>query len=52
MTTITQKPQDVKTKTKNKKTYAYEQVLEAAVAYFNGDRVSGYDLDEQVCNEE
>ena len=41
MTTITQKPKDVTTKTKNKKTYPYEQVLEAAVAYFNGDELAG-----------
>jgi len=41
MTTITQKPKDVTTKTKNKKTYPYEQVLESAVAYFNGDELAG-----------
>ena len=41
MTTITQKPQDITTKTKNQKTYPYEQVLEAAVAYFNGDELAG-----------
>ena len=41
MTTITQKPQDVTTKTKKQKTYPYEQVLEAAVAYFNGDELAG-----------
>ena len=41
MTTITQKPQDITTKTNNQKTYAYEQVLEAAVAYFNGDELAG-----------
>jgi ribonucleoside-diphosphate reductase alpha chain len=41
MTTITQKPQDITTKTNNQKTYPYEQVLEAAVAYFNGDELAG-----------
>ena len=41
MTTTIQKPQDVSTKTKNQKTYAYEEVLEAAVAYFNGDELAG-----------
>ena len=41
MTTTIQKPQDVSTKTKKQKTYAYEEVLEAAVAYFNGDELAG-----------
>ena len=41
MTTITKKPQDITTKPKNQKTYTYEQVLEAAVAYFNGDELAG-----------
>jgi len=41
MTTITQKPQDATTITKKQKTYQYEQVLEAAVAYFNGDELAG-----------
>jgi len=41
MTTITQKPQDATTITKKEKTYQYEQVLEAAVAYFNGDELAG-----------
>ena len=41
MTTITKKPQDITAKTKKQKTYPYEQVLEAAVAYFNGDELAG-----------
>ncbi|MFT4902710.1 MAG: ribonucleoside-diphosphate reductase alpha chain [Thalassomonas sp.] len=41
MTTITKKPQDITTKPKNQKTYTYEEVLEAAVAYFNGDELAG-----------
>ena len=41
MTTITKKPQDITTKPKNQKTYTYEQVLKAAVAYFNGDELAG-----------
>ena len=41
MTTIIQKPQDVSTKTKKQKTYSYNQVLEASVAYFNGDELAG-----------
>ena len=41
MTTITKKPQDITAKTKNQKTYAYEQVLKTAVAYFNGDELAG-----------
>jgi len=41
MTTTIQKPQDVSTKTKKQKTYAHEEVLEAAVAYFNGDELAG-----------
>ena len=41
MTTTIQKPQDVSTKTKKQKSYTYEEVLEAAVAYFNGDELAG-----------
>ena len=41
MAIITQKSQDITTKTKKEKTYAYEQVLEAAVAYFEGDELAG-----------
>ena len=41
MTTITKKPQDITAKTKKQKTYPYEQVLKAAVAYFNGDELAG-----------
>ena len=41
MTTIIQKPQDINKKTKKQKTYSYEQVLEASVAYFNGDELAG-----------
>ncbi len=41
MTTITKKPKDITAKTKKQKTYPYEQVLEAAVAYFNGDELAG-----------
>ncbi len=41
MTTITKKPQDITAKTKKQKTYPYQQVLEAAVAYFNGDELAG-----------
>jgi len=41
MTTIIKKPQDISTKTTKQKTYAYEQVLEAAVSYFNGDELAG-----------
>tara|TARA_B110000008_G_scaffold58911_1_gene58360 strand:+ start:4759 stop:7350 length:2592 start_codon:yes stop_codon:yes gene_type:complete len=41
MTTITKKPKDITAKTKKQKTYPYEQVLKAAVAYFNGDELAG-----------
>jgi ribonucleoside-diphosphate reductase alpha chain len=41
MTTITKKPQEISTKTNKQKTYAYEQVLKTAVAYFNGDELAG-----------
>jgi ribonucleoside-diphosphate reductase alpha chain len=41
MTTITKKPQNITTRTNKQKTYAYEQVLEAAVSYFNGDELAG-----------
>jgi ribonucleoside-diphosphate reductase alpha chain len=41
MTTITKKPQDITTRTNKQKTYAYEQVLTAAVSYFNGDELAG-----------
>ena len=41
MTTITKKPQDITTRTNKQKTYAYEQVLAAAVSYFNGDELAG-----------
>ena len=41
MTTITKKPQDITTRTNKQKTYAYEQVLEASVSYFNGDELAG-----------
>ena len=41
MTTIT-KQQEIKTqKTKTQKTYSYDQVLAAAVSYFNGDELAG-----------
>lgn len=41
MTTITKKTTEVLTKTKKQKTYSYEEVLESAVAYFNGDELAG-----------
>ncbi|HIK62482.1 MAG TPA: adenosylcobalamin-dependent ribonucleoside-diphosphate reductase [Flavobacteriales bacterium] len=41
MTTIAKKPQDITTRTNKQKTYAYEQVLAAAVFYFNGDELAG-----------
>jgi len=41
MTTITKKPQDITTRTNKQKTYVYEQVLAAAVSYFNGDELAG-----------
>jgi len=41
MTTITKKPQNITTRTNKQKTYSYEQVLEAAVSYFNGDELAG-----------
>ena len=41
MTTIAKKPQDITTRTNKQKTYAYEQVLAAAVSYFNGDELAG-----------
>ena len=41
MTTITKKPKNITAKTKKQKTYPYEQVLKAAVAYFNGDELAG-----------
>jgi ribonucleoside-diphosphate reductase alpha chain len=41
MTTITKGPQDTTKKTNKQKTYAYEQVLEAALSYFNGDELAG-----------
>ena len=40
MTTITKKPQDISTRTNKQKTYSYEQVLKAAVSYFNGDELA------------
>jgi ribonucleoside-diphosphate reductase alpha chain len=41
MTTISKKQKEVLTKTKKQKTYTYEEVLESAVAYFNGDELAG-----------
>ena len=40
MTTISKKTKDRLTKTTKQKTYTYEQVLEKAVAYFNGDELA------------
>jgi len=40
MTTISKKTKDSLTKTTKQKTYTYEQVLEKAVAYFNGDELA------------
>ena len=40
MTTISKKTKDGLTKTTKQKTYTYEQVLEKAVAYFNGDELA------------
>ena len=41
MTTISKKQKEVLTKAKKQKTYTYEEVLESAVAYFNGDELAG-----------
>ena len=41
MTTILKKQKEVLTKAKKQKTYTYEEVLESAVAYFNGDELAG-----------
>ena len=41
MTTISKKQKEVLTKAKKQKTYTYEEVLEYAVAYFNGDELAG-----------
>ena len=41
MATITKTLQDVTTRTEKQTTYSYEKVLEAAVAYFNGDELAG-----------
>ena len=41
MTEITKKPQTITTRTNKQKPYAYEQVLEATVSYFNGDELAG-----------
>ena len=40
MSTILKKQKEVSKKTKNSTTYTYEQVLEASVAYFNGDELA------------
>ena len=40
MTTISKKTKESLTKTIKQKTYTYEQVLEKAVAYFNGDELA------------
>ena len=40
MTTISKKTKDNLTKKTKQKTYTYEQVLEKAVAYFNGDELA------------
>jgi len=40
MTTISKKTKEGLTKTTKQKTYTYEQVLEKAVAYFNGDELA------------
>lgn len=41
MTTISKNQKEVLTKAKKQKTYTYEEVLESAVAYFNGDELAG-----------
>jgi ribonucleoside-diphosphate reductase alpha chain len=41
MTTISKKQKEVLTKAKKQKAYTYEEVLESAVAYFNGDELAG-----------
>ena len=41
MRTIPNKQKEVLTKAKKQKTYTYEEVLESAVAYFNGDELAG-----------
>jgi ribonucleoside-diphosphate reductase alpha chain len=41
MATITKEPQDITTRTNKQKTYSYENVLAAAVSYFNGDELAG-----------
>ena len=40
MTTISKKTKDSLTKTTKQKTYTYEQVLEKAISYFNGDELA------------
>jgi len=41
MTTISKKQKEVLTNAKKQKTFTYEEVLESAVAYFNGDELAG-----------
>lgn len=40
MSTVLKKQKEVSKKTKNQKTYNYEQVIEASIAYFNGDELA------------
>ena len=40
MTTATKQPQEILLKNPSAKTYAYEQVLESSISYFNGDELA------------
>ncbi|MDG2264466.1 MAG: adenosylcobalamin-dependent ribonucleoside-diphosphate reductase, partial [Flavobacteriales bacterium] len=40
MTTATKQPQDILLKNLRAKTYAYQQVLESSISYFNGDELA------------
>ena len=40
MTTATKQPQEILLKKPRTKTYAYEQVLESSISYFNGDELA------------
>ena len=41
MTTISKKQKETLIKKKKQKTYTYDEVLKASIAYFNGDELAG-----------